>query len=1425
MRIRTFFLIAMFWLLISESIVFGSEGRPRIPLAGKWKAQFGSQISDGPERAEWFNAEMPGRLSFGDAQEALWLEKEITVPADFNGRRVVVRIGKVAYGARVYLNGHAIGEVPGYGAELDLTAHVRFGESNTLRLFFGIGGKGIASLDKVTRTIAERLAQQAARGGWDWGSKYAGVMCEPENFYVEAQNPEIVVTDVWYKTYTRGYPRIEPEATVLVRKAQQNVTAHLYVFDRPGAAPLKRVELKLGDLAVGEKTFCLPVRADGLKLWDLRKPNLYYGQVVLFDADGRELDRTTPVRFGIREFYPMGREWYLNGNRVHFTFSWCGANRAEIEEKFNRGITLFASAISRPGVFVTRVHIEVPPVQAKICDELGAGLTYIGCGSSWLDLVDPETYAAYKTWVREHLRRLRNHPSILMWCIGMNTPGNYLDFSPTKIGREFNNDYTNIPATLAYLAHAEADPTRLNYFHGGPRGGSVSTGNIYFNHMPTQEIEDWLSEWSRRGDRPVIAVEFMGGPIGVDYLIDHHSADRASFATEYLARTFGDRAYSAEPDEYVRYRNYDLPRIRQTSISNAYWQYRPHYYFPLVIDQIAEAHVRTTLAWRFFGVPQYSWAWSVYGRHKDVANLKRPKKLDELEETDKRLQAPIQVWIGGDPENWTARERNYFGGEQIVKSLLVVHDASERARWEVSWEVRVVGADGPFAGGRFERIVTPFARLQLPMTFSAPDVEENTKIVLTAEVTDKSGGERIAAPLFEMNVFPAGEKTAAGRRTKWAIFDPEGETGDWLDKLGVTCGEWHNDGKKGADVLIVGRRALAHAETTLPFSARDVADGLRVVIFEQHCDDLGKFGFRHEDRCPRQVFIRTGVHPVLAGVENGHLCDWRGFATLISSGPDGDRTPSSRRLFHWGNRGNVASNVIETPHFGPFTALVDCEFDLAYSPLVSWRHGRGEVLFCQLDLVGRVGREPAATKIAANLITYLDRPADGDGQDKIAVAVGENSRNFVSGLGFAVAENSAELLAARKGFFGFFTRGGLDPKRHVAVVSGADDFAGHWPALRDFAHGGGDVLIVGVDEKTIGGDELKAYFSPVGRMVMRAGRSVENDPLLFGVGPQHIRWRETLDFVGLAATGADTRTLLGGLLGVAPIGRGRLITMQATPAACDSFAAMAVGDPDRDDKDVSAIGDDWRGLNRRRGRWQMNRLNALLLANLGLGSSDALVERLFSVRREIPFAPVNEWAYLGPFPAADRDHPQTTDLGACLAGRDVEKHYENSRGERVSWYFPTDSQNGMGMGGTMDLARVYGVRVTDCVAAVTQVWSTRERTASVKYGGDWWTRLIVNGQEVPGHGHGFSRAGEVHLRAGWNDVVCISAAGSNGHWFQFHITNPGDVVVSQSVSAPEGKPENLPPVERLIPEKVETGFSFYTDKFDGKYDPYDFIPW
>ena len=144
-----------------------------------------------------------------------------------------------------------------------------------------------------------------------------------------------------------------------------------------------------------------------------------------------------------------------------------------------------------------------------------------------------------------------------------------------------------------------------------------------------------------------------------------------------------------------------------------------------------------------------------------------------------------------------------------------------------------------------------------------------------------------------------------------------------------------------------------------------------------------RFGFRVAEYGLRQVFPRVPDHPLLAGIRpREHLRDWRGEATILP--PRLEYTMRPRygptvkwcdidvpRLWRCGNRGNVASVLIEKPARGDFLPILDGGYSLQYSPLLEYREGKGMVLFCQMDVTGRTEADPAAETLVRNLLRYV----------------------------------------------------------------------------------------------------------------------------------------------------------------------------------------------------------------------------------------------------------------------------------------------------------------------------------------------------------------------------------------------------------------------------------------------------------------------
>ncbi len=138
-----------------------------------------------------------------------------------------------------------------------------------------------------------------------------------------------------------------------------------------------------------------------------------------------------------------------------------------------------------------------------------------------------------------------------------------------------------------------------------------------------------------------------------------------------------------------------------------------------------------------------------------------------------------------------------------------------------------------------------------------------------------------------------------------------------------------------------------------------------MLVFEQTAEALEKrLGLRAIEYGLRQVFPRVPDHPALVGFTPEHLADWRGAATLMPPQLKYELVPQHGPTVRWcdipvsrawrcGNRGNVASVLIEKPQRGDFLPLLDGGYSLQYSPLLEFRQGTGVILFCQLDVTGR----------------------------------------------------------------------------------------------------------------------------------------------------------------------------------------------------------------------------------------------------------------------------------------------------------------------------------------------------------------------------------------------------------------------------------------------------------------------------------------
>ncbi|HQH74308.1 MAG TPA: hypothetical protein PK360_19685, partial [bacterium] len=322
----------------------------------------------------------------------------------------------------------------------------------------------------------------------------------------------------------------------------------------------------------------------------------------------------------------------------------------------------------------------------------------------------------------------------------------------------------------------------------------------------------------------------------------------------------------------------------------------------------------------------------------------------------------------------TSQEHNFHPGQVIEKQIIVINNSRETVMCDCAW---VLDISQPITGSTKIQVETG-RQARVPLRLSLPDSMDPGEYKL--EMTARFGNGPEQNDSFLIHVLP---KVSEPRiATKIALFDPPGETAELLRGLNVAVEPIDADADlSGYDILIVGKKALT-LEGPAPDIGR-VRNGLKVLLFEQTAEVLEKrLGFRVQEYGLRNVFPRVSDHPVLHGLAPENLHDWRGQATLIPSRLEYELRPQHGPVIRWcgievsrpwrcGCWGNVASVLIEKPALGDFLPIVDGGFSLQYSPLMEYREGKGMTLFCQMDVTGRTDGDPAAKRLAANMLQYM----------------------------------------------------------------------------------------------------------------------------------------------------------------------------------------------------------------------------------------------------------------------------------------------------------------------------------------------------------------------------------------------------------------------------------------------------------------------
>jgi beta-galactosidase len=569
-----------------------------------------------------------------------------------------------------------------------------------------------------------------------------------------------------------------------------------------------------------------------------------------------------------------------------------------------------------------------------------------------------------------------NHPSVVFYSTSHNGAGYAEDMNPdlTDGIHEPREQWSARGAERARRAEAiirRLDGSRIVYHHSGGNLGAMHTVNFYGNWIPPQEMDDWFEHWSTTGVKPLFTCEYS-----VPFLWDWSMyrgwykgkrefgsavAPWEFHVAEWDAQFLGDRAYCISEAEKVDLR-WEAEQFRQGRTGWHRWDYPYNLSSQAFEDRLRILAMQVEQNWRAFR----TWGLSASGAPWDIENYwTKTGEPTAVAETLGRCNMPLLAYIGGKPAAFTGKDHNFLPGETVEKQIIVINNSRESITGKCGWRLGAVS-------GSTEVNLPPGEQQRIPVRFRAPSPGQHE---LRATVQFSNGQRQEDS--FPIDVMP---RLARPRPTgSIAVFDPAGS----LKGLGTRV-EATSD-LAAFDTLIVGRGALTRTGAAPDISR--VRDGLKVVVFEQSADVLEKrFGFRMAEYGLRWVFPRIPGHPLLAGLGEQHLRNWRGESTLLSPrlkyepGAQFNLAPTVKwagipvtRVWRAGNRGTVASVLIEKPACGDFLPVLDGGYGLQYSPLLEYREGKGMVLFCQLDMTDRTESDPAAELLVRNILNYASR--------------------------------------------------------------------------------------------------------------------------------------------------------------------------------------------------------------------------------------------------------------------------------------------------------------------------------------------------------------------------------------------------------------------------------------------------------------------
>jgi hypothetical protein len=794
-----------------------SDTRGRIDLCGTWRHQIGTSAERPDENALWEDFEVPGWKSAvrKEVPYFLWFRREIEIPADWQGKRIVLNMRGARNTPKVFLDGHCAGsKFDGWTPfELDITDFVRPGRRHTLDLCCG-DRSAVEDLTKSTDEIAHTLAPVG--GFHDNCGPFLPV-------YLDAQPPLhledsrlAIVTSVKDMGITvtgavvHAADTLPDAASLKIECAVLDGETPVLTFGGTPQFGAVKLSDELDDAAFNPGAWRFGAAFPDAKLWTPETPNLYRLRIRLY-RDGALCDESF-TRFGFREVWTEGPDFYLNGvkRRLLASSTWPAYGYIPRDEVFRR-----VRQWKDDSVLAFRFHNQ--PWQEDYLDAADEiGVMTIDESPVYTDGNAMYAYNEEIFWerfadvLRGMIRRDRNHASLVMWSVG----NEILFMGSVKFCPDLNRRLGEM-GTLT----KRFDPTRLTMFEADrdPDGKYDMIGLHYPHEMPALYAYPDAAEWLGRR----IEAEAGGGMLGKQSGTFFWDRKKPLYIGEYLwcpqsdysvgSIWFGEEAYLSR--QKCNHEAKLLGWIDQT-------------------EAFRMANVTGMCPWTAYGfggtsVPGAAEAEKVFFRR--IACFRRD------------------------------RSSRVFAGARKQIAFDVLNDSPETQALELT--IAVDGADADSTAFTLE----PGGARMVSLAFTAKSASGKTlpeHEVSTLEFRLAANGNEVQRESFRYKIYPVPSEDKAGNVH---IYRAPGD----MDFTSLN---------PASDVVVIAEDVLGKPESPAEFDADGfrrflTAGGRALVLAQDTLDPLG-LGVNLTDHPSTMAFPLAPNHPLLAGLEPSDFKWW-----------------------------------------------------------------------------------------------------------------------------------------------------------------------------------------------------------------------------------------------------------------------------------------------------------------------------------------------------------------------------------------------------------------------------------------------------------------------------------------------------------------------------------------------------------------------